>query len=105
MNDSRSNTEISFERPVLLYQIRLVTSGIAPHYRQKSGLTIRPQTEPIKNLEIFARDIANAHARYLPIISDPILKDFNNNDVIIPIPHGVRQPLRGETNLFIVFQN
>lgn len=91
-NGTQSITnEIVFEKPVKLTQIRIVKGGSSIVPRFKFHLTTSlTQNDPIKSLEIFARDIINLSARYTTLVSANNLKELSSQDAIFVMPREVR---------------
>jgi len=88
-NQSFTN-EISFEKPVKIQQIRIVKGGSQVTPKFKSNVTTSlTQTESIKSLEIFAKDLDNFKSRYETLVFSSNLKELYNQDVLFTIAKDV----------------
>jgi hypothetical protein len=73
------SNEIMFEKPVKLHQIRLVKGGspIIPRFKFNISSSVT-QNDPIKSLEIFAKDVINPSARYTTLVATTNLKELSS---------------------------
>lgn len=56
--------EIAFRLPVSIRLIRIVRAGRSVHTNVKKVTTITQAEKPIKNLEIFGRNLGQVSSRY-----------------------------------------
>jgi hypothetical protein len=65
-------------------------SPVIPRFKLNISTAV-VQNEPLKSLEIFARDIVNNSARYVPLVSAANIKELSTQDVLFLMPRLVIQ--------------
>ena len=94
--------EIIFKKPASIEQIRIAKCDINPHPRIKNAPSIT-QSEQIKSLEIFAKDLSIPNSKYTTIASVTNLKELLAHDIIFAISNPVNTLFLKHKTLFIHF--